>query len=124
MSRITGTLGGRFASIGVVVQGTRRMANSERAPQVRGAPPVASGMTRVAISAPSATRVEVAGDWNGWTSSPATRSPDGIWYADVKLRPGEYRYAFKIDGQRWRVPEGIASLDDGFGGRSALVTVR
>lgn len=124
MSRITGTLGGRFASIGVILQGTRRMETSERVPQVRGAPPVPSGMTRLAISAPSATRVEVAGDWNGWTASPATRSPDGVWYADVKLRQGEFRYAFKIDGQRWRVPEGIASLDDGFGGRSALVTVR
>ncbi|MDB4893661.1 MAG: glycoside hydrolase, family 13-like protein [Gemmatimonadetes bacterium] len=124
MSRITGTLGGRFASIGVVLQGTRRIESSDRAPQVRGAPPVSTGMTRLAISAPSAARVEVAGDWNGWTPSPARRSPDGIWYADVKLRQGEYRYAFKIDGQRWRVPEGIASLDDGFGGRSALVTVR
>jgi hypothetical protein len=45
-----------------------------------------------------------------------------LGYADVTLRRGEYRYAFKIDGQRWRVPEGITSLDDGFGGRSALVT--
>jgi hypothetical protein len=123
-NRVTGTLGGRFASIGVVVQGTRRLDSQVRVPQVRGAPPVADGFTRLAISAPSAARVEVAGDWNGWTPTLATRSPDGVWYADVTLRRGEYRYAFKIDGQRWRVPEGITSLDDGFGGRSALVTVR
>ena len=32
--------------------------------------------------------------------------------------------AFKLDGKRWTVPDGVASVDDGFGGRSALVTVR
>jgi hypothetical protein len=124
MNRVSGTLGGRFASVGVVVRGTHRLDAEIRAPKVRGVPAPVAGLTRLAISAPSATRVEIAGDWNGWTPTLATRNADGVWYADVKLRQGEYRYAFKIDGQRWRVPEGAASLDDGFGGRSALVSVR
>ena len=124
-NRVTGTFGGRFASIGVVLHGLRRLDRPiSSAPPVRGAPDVPSGATRLAISAPGAQRVEVAGDWNKWTPALATRAADGTWYADVRLSQGEHRYAFKLDGQRWSVPEGVASVDDGFGGRSALVTVR
>ena len=124
-NRVTGTFGGRFASIGVMLHGLRRLDSPiGSAPPVRGAPAVPSGATRLAISAPRAQRVEVAGDWNKWTPALATRTADGTWYADVRLSQGEHRYAFKLDGQRWSVPEGVASVDDGFGGRSALVTVR
>jgi hypothetical protein len=124
-SRLTGTLGGRFASVGVVLHGMRRLDSPiEQNAKVRGAPALAAGATRLAIAAPRAKRVELAGDWNGWTPVLATRAPDGMWYADVRLSPGEYRYAFKVDSDRWSVPAGVSAVDDGFGGRSALLTVR
>ena len=124
-NRVTGTFGGRFASIGMAVRGLRRLDSPiGAAPRVRGAPAVPDGATRLSIRAPRAQRVEVAGDWNKWTPTLATRAADGTWYADVRLLKGEHRYAFKLDGQRWSVPDDVASVDDGFGGRSALVTVR
>jgi hypothetical protein len=124
-NRVTGTLGGRFASIGVVLHGLRRLDSpAPEVPQLRGAPSVPRGATRLAIGARDAKRVELAGDWNKWTPTPATRAVDGMWYADVRLPQGEYRYAFKIDGRRWDIPDGVISVDDGFGGRSAIVTVR
>ena len=124
-NRVTGTFGGRFASIGVTIHGLRRFDSSHgMVPAVRGAPAIPGGATRLAIIAPRAQRVEVAGDWNGWAATPATRAADGTWYADIRLSPGEHRYAFKLDGTKWTVPEGAMSVDDGFGGRSALVTVR
>ena len=123
-NRVTGTLGGRFASLGIVLRGSRRLDTPGAVPPLRGALAVANGATRLVISAPAARRVELAGDWNGWTPMLATRNADGKWYADVRLPRGEYRYAFRIDGQRWGVPEGVTSVDDGFGGRSALVSVR
>ncbi len=123
-NRVTGTFGGSFASIGLSLRGLRRLDDENDTPTVRGAPALVAGANRLAIQAPSAQRVEIAGDWNSWTPTPATRSADGMWYSDVRLEPGEHRYAFKIDGKRWVVPEGVASVDDGFGGRSALVTVR
>ena len=124
-NRVTGTVGGRFASVGIVLHGSRQLSGAfEGPPLVRGAAPVARGATRLAINAPDAQRVEVAGDWNGWTPLAATRTSSGAWYADVRVAPGEHRYAFRIDGQRWRVPDGVDSVDDGFGGRSALFTVR
>jgi len=68
--------------------------------------------------------VEVAGDWDSWTLAPATRASNGVWYVDLSLKAGEYRYAFFVDGKEWRVPEGTVAVDDGFGGKSAYVTVR
>ena len=124
-NRVTGSLGGRFVSLGLMIYGIRRMDSEPAgAIQVRGAPAVPSGATRLAIVAPTAKRVEVAGDWNEWVPVTATRHRDGTWYADVRLPRGEYRYAFRIDGQKWDVPDGVPSMDDGFGGRSALITVR
>jgi hypothetical protein len=124
-NRLTGTMAGRFASVGVVLHGARRIDRpTDDTPLIRGAPAVPPGVTRLAIEARGARRVDVAGDWNGWSTLPATRGADGTWYVDVRLPPGEYRYAFKIDGRRWDVPRNVTAIDDGFGGRSALLTVR
>ena len=124
-NRLTGTFGGRFATLGVMLQGARRLdAPPDRGIRIRGVPAAPPGVTRLAITAPSASRVEVAGDWNSWTPTAVARAPDGTWYADIRLAAGQHAYAFKLDGKRWTVPDGVASVDDGFGGRSALVTVR
>ena len=122
-SRTLGTLGGQYASLGVVLRGRTNVEDSPAQLVVRSAPRLPAGVTRLAIRAPGATRVELAGDWNDWSPTPATRAADDIWYADIRLAPGEHRYAFRVDGRRWQVPEGAPSVDDGFGGRSALVVV-
>jgi hypothetical protein len=123
-SRILGTPGGRYASLGFVLRGSSGDVERELGKEVvRGAPPVPHGATRLVMRAPSAKRVELAGDWNGWTPVAATPGSDGSWYADVRLPRGDYRYAFRIDGGRWAVPDGSNAVDDGYGGRSALLIV-
>ena len=119
--RITGAAGGRFLSAGLVFQfdGGSRTA----LPVPRGAYPPAAGTTRLSIRAEDARTVDVFGDWNGWTPAPATRADNGVWYVDIPLVPGEYRYAFRINQVEWRVPDGAVSARDGFGGKSAYVTV-
>lgn len=121
-NRLTGTLAGRTVSAGVALTfgGPGR---ARPLPSPRGVAPPQPGMTRLAIKAPDALRVEIAGDWNHWKAEPVRRSAD-VWYVDLALPPGEYRYAFRIDGIEWRVPEGAAAVDDGFGGKSAWITVR
>lgn len=119
--RVAGTLGGRFASLGLVLSGAR--VARPRADALPGAPAVPRGSVRLTVRAPEARAVEVAGDWSAWRPTPATRTPDGRWWADVRLPRGDYRYAFRVDG-RWRVPDGAPSVDDGFGGRSAVLVVR
>ena len=122
-SRVLGTLGGRFATLGLSIHGVTN-AGEVPSESVRGAPPVPAGATRLVLRAPRAQRVELAGDWNGWTTTLVARGADGRWYVDVRLPRGEYRYAFKVDGARWAVPDGVPTMADGFGGRSALLTVQ
>jgi len=120
-SLLTGASGGRFASVGLLLRsGAPR---SMRLPRPSRAPAVHPNMTRLSIRAPEATRVELAGDWNDWRPVPAQHAANGVWYADVALAPGEYRYAFRVDGGAWRVPDGAVTSDDGFGGKAAYVTV-
>ena len=47
----------------------------------------------------------------------------GAWVARVPVAPGAYHYAYRAADGRMLVPEGIPSVDDGFGGRSALLVV-
>ncbi|MDP1890315.1 MAG: hypothetical protein Q8K55_05435, partial [Gemmatimonadaceae bacterium] len=120
-SFLTGASSGRYVSVGLVLRsgGPRPM----RLPRPTGVPDARGNATRLSIRAPEARRVELAGDWNDWKPVPARRAANGVWYADVALAPGEYRYAFRVDGGAWRVPEGAVTSDDGFGGKSAYVTV-
>ncbi|HEV8151226.1 MAG TPA: glycogen-binding domain-containing protein, partial [Gemmatimonadales bacterium] len=74
--------------------------------------------------APDASQVEVAGDWSDWRPMALCRSANGVWYVDLAIPPGNYRYAFRINRKSWQLPKGVAAVDDGFGGRSAWLTVR
>lgn len=117
---LTGTAAGRAITAGLVLHfGLHRPAP----PQPSEVAPVAASHTRLTIAAPDAHRVEVAGDWNGWHPQPAVRAQNGVWYVDLALPAGDYRYAFRIDGKTWRVPRGVTQMDDPFGGKAALVRV-
>ena len=54
--------------------------------------------------APSASRVSLVGDFNGWDpeSTPlrAGQVP-GVWIVEVPLAPGRHVYSFIVDGQQW-----------------------
>ena len=115
-----GTAAGRFVNAGMSMRVGRRAASL---PTPAGVSTPAAGLTRVSIRASDAKRVELGGDFNKWQVVPATRADNGVWYVDLSLPPGEYRYAFRIDGKEWRVPEGVAAADDEFGGRTAWLTV-
>lgn len=122
-NRLTGAAGGHFFSTGFAMRfGGARAAAA--LPQPSGVPGALPEFTRLAIRAPTASRVAVAGDWNAWALVPATRASNGVWYVDLPLTAGEYRYAFLVDGTQWRVPQGAVAVDDDFGGKAAFVTVR
>ena len=117
-----GTPGGRAFSAGLSL---RPVAPArDRGPKPAGVPDPVPGLTRLSIRAASASRVDVAGDWNQWRPVPLARGSNGVWYGDFAIAPGLYRYAFRIDGKVWDVPEGVAAVNDGFGGRSAWLSVR
>ncbi len=63
------------------------------------------------------------GTWTGWQPVPLERAADGRWVIRVTLGPGTYRFNLVIDGERWIVPDGVAAVDDGFGGKTGLLVV-
>ena len=122
---VMGTPGGSYLNAGLSLRvgSAAGMSESPRAPRVPGAPPLRSGYSRLAISAPDARRVEVAGDFSEWKLIAATRAASGMWYADLRIAPGQYRYAFRVNGAEWRVPNGATAVDDGYGGKSAWLVI-
>ncbi|HXI65747.1 MAG TPA: glycogen-binding domain-containing protein [Gemmatimonadales bacterium] len=81
------------------------------------------GQAEFRFGVPGASRVDLAGDWTGWQPVPMQRTPDGRWLLRVSLAPGVHRFNLVVDGERWIVPEGVASIDDGFGGKISLLVV-
>lgn len=118
---LVGTPAGEFLSVGISLRFTGE--HEPRLPRPADVPPPARGMTRLSIRAPDARTVEIAGDFNRWNAVSARRAPNGVWYADLRLGPGRYRYAFRVNGVEWRVPDGATAVDDGFGGKSAWLSV-
>ena len=121
--RFTGAAAGRFLNAGLQFRFGAGAAYRSM-PSPRGVPAARAGLTRFVLRAPDATRVELMGDWNGWKPVATRQSANGVWYADIRLAPGEYRYAFRVDGSEWRVPDGAPAVDDGFGAKSAYIAVR
>jgi AMP-activated protein kinase-like protein len=121
-NRLTGAPGGRSLSGGLSLS-TGGLGAPRALPRPAGVAAPARGVTRLSIAAGAASAVEVAGDWNQWQPVALRRAENGVWYLDLAIPPGVYRYAFRIDGKSWQVPKGVAAVDDGFGGKSAWLTV-
>lgn len=117
---LIGTPGGRYVTLGVSLRTGR---STRHLPRPEGVPAPAAGFTRLSIHRDDARRVEIAGDFSNWKFVSATRASNGVWFADLRIPPGQYRYAFRIDGTTWTVPDGAQAVDDGFGGKSAWLTV-
>ena len=115
--------GGEFVSVGVRLtpRRARPIPFSATAPIVYTSEQATRG--GISFEVEGATRVEIAGDWNGWVSQRLTRDASGRWTVPPGLAPGVYRFNLRVDGERWIVPDGVPAVDDGFGGRVGLLIV-
>jgi hypothetical protein len=79
------------------------------------------------LAARDAKSVAVAGDFNDWQADGVTLRDidgDGVWTGFVALRPGQHKYMFIVDGERWVTDPGAERhVDDGFGMQNAVITV-
>jgi hypothetical protein len=59
----------------------------------------AKNPTTFTLDAPQATRVFIAGSFNGWDSlaTPLQRGTTGLWSRTVSLEPGRHEYRFVVD---------------------------
>jgi hypothetical protein len=77
----------------------------------------------VSFALPDARSVAIAGDWNAWQAVPLEPVPGGRWRLTVDLPAGVHRFNLIVDGERWVVPDGVPSTEDGFGGRVGLLVI-
>jgi hypothetical protein len=116
-----------FAALVLLGGGCAHLAPRKLAP----GPAVAEGKIEFRFYAPSARRVQLAGDWpeNNWGRGDGSageaniglmddRNGDGIWEITVALGPGRYRYLFWVDETRWCTdpgrPEEVSGGPAGF----------
>jgi 1,4-alpha-glucan branching enzyme len=69
--------------------------------------------------------VSVAGEFNAWdmAADPMVKQADGSFRLVKKLEPGRYAYKFVVDGQWTTDPKAAETVDDGFGGKNAVMVV-
>lgn len=83
-------------------------------------------VTFICDSAPSAKRVFLAGDFNGWDPKARrmVRVKDGSFRAKYDdLASGEHQYKFVVDGKWTTDPTAESSISDGCGGTNSVACI-
>jgi Carbohydrate-binding module 48 (Isoamylase N-terminal domain) len=80
---------------------------------------------RFTLSAPTAQRVSLVGDFNNWDAAAnALQQKDGTWTVVIPVAPGRHVYGFVVDGSRWIPDPAAPQSDDGdFGSANSVVYV-
>lgn len=87
-----------------------------------GAPHVTPEGVVFALAAPSARRVQLVGDFNGWQLDANDMQPEGpVWTSVLKLDPGRYRYRYVVDGEWLDDPLNPNMEPTPFGGHNAVL---
>ncbi|MGO8677506.1 MAG: hypothetical protein ACLQVX_16745 [Limisphaerales bacterium] len=74
---------------------------------------------------PGASRVFVAGSFNGWKpeQTPLFHRGNGHWVGDLAVSAGRYEYLFVVDGQWLPDPSAKESVQNPFGGKNSVLVV-
>jgi len=81
--------------------------------------------TEFSLSAPQATSVFIAGDFNQWNLSahPLKQDKKGVWKISLPLGSGRYEYRFLVDGQWQNDPNCSSFIENPFGTLNCLKIV-
>lgn len=124
---MTGGVSSRFAMLGVRL--ARWSLPARAAPRIARAAATRFHVTRLAgrtlveVRAAGATRVELQGDATQWSAVRLTRAGEDRWTAELRLRPGIYHVALRVDGGAWTPPPGLPTMEDGYGGLIGILIV-
>lgn len=119
---ITGFSDGLYAQVGLRVHLLRRAHPMPRPPGVVIERVNGDRVRLLVRYRHPVETLRIAGDWNGWLPTAMTPRGHSEWTIEVTLPPGSYQYALLADGN-WVLPDGVAGMDDGFGGRVARLFV-
>lgn len=93
--------------------------------EIRQKPPEGTTEVLVEIRDLPARKVVITGDFSGWSLDryPMRKEPDGVWRMRLHLRPGEYQYRLRVDGE-WRDdPHATRRVPNPYGGENAVMAV-
>jgi hypothetical protein len=119
--------GGRFATLSVRI---RSLTEPVLLPMAAPPPGEArefrlrresGGSYRLRVLAPGARTVAVTGDFSGWSPVALTPEEGGWWTAVVPMSAGTHEINVRVNDGPWRVPPGLASMKDEFGGTAGLL---
>lgn len=128
---------GRFGTLGIRVA-TGRIARARRVNErldLLLAPPVRdggaalqwqnadSGKVVLLLQGVTAKQVEIMGDFTAWEPVPMAPIGADRWSVTLPIAPGIYRMNFRSDAGEWRVPPGMHSSSDEFGGDAGILIV-
>jgi hypothetical protein len=115
-----------FALAGLAVAALAGVVIAPRLPLAPAAPALAETgagaplYVQFRLSAPGASRVEVAGSFTDWQPEyELSEVAPGLWSVMVPLRPGVYDYTFVIDGKRMVVDPYAPQVADSYGGSNS-----
>lgn len=132
---LTAAMAAGLVGIGVVAGRSMTHRDGPSAEQrtavVAGTPQLPDSLVphtiKFVLVAPSAARVSVVGDFNGWNAAATpmqAQGVNGVWTVFVPLQPGLHTYSFVVDGQFVSDPTAPLAPDDGFGSRNSIVLVK
>jgi hypothetical protein len=114
-----------FAAIAVGT--TLVLTNRSRPTPSVAVAPAGQELVRFVVVIPTAHRVTVVGDFNGWNPASTSLAQDAagrVWTVSMSLPAGTYQYAFVVDGKTWMAdPTASIRLEDEFGTPSSVLTV-
>lgn len=75
--------------------------------------------------APQAKQVSLAGDFNRWdpTKCRLTKSPDGKWKTELKLKAGRYEYRYLVDGDWENDQRPVECVPNTFGSWNCVIEI-
>ena len=119
--------GGRYFTVSMRLRSTRGAAPAVVAEPVApvrrfGVTRLSSGATRIRVVAPTARRVEIAGDFTSWEPVALTLT-NGVWSVDLVIPGGAHEVSVRADGGAWVAPPGLVEVKDEFGGRAGALRV-
>jgi hypothetical protein len=93
------------------------------APATAGAPStawrlrhLAEGWQVIEVRAPGALKVEVMGDFSGWSPTALVHVQGERWAVAVRMEPGVHQVQVRLDEGAWTPPGGLPTSSDGFSG--------
>lgn len=88
-----------------------------------GIEPTRSGEHLLRVRVPHARTVELSGTFTNWQPIALTRVSADWWQLSTEIPPGTHQISIRVNGDAWRAPPGLATIEDEFNGTVGLLVV-